>query len=169
MKKLQYLIIHCSATPEGKPFDHNDIIRFHTSPKPNGRGWDRPGYSDIILLDGTIVNIREYNSDGWVQANEVTYGASGYNAISRHICYIGGVAADGKTPKDTRTIGQKNALDGVIRKMMLEHPEVKIIGHNEVAKKACPSFNVQNYLLTLQAMPLAVAEAKISMSKQIWV
>ena len=38
-----------------------------------------------------------------------------YNSISRHIVYVGGVAADGKTPKDTRTPGQLKALEDYVK------------------------------------------------------
>ncbi len=38
---------------------------------------------------------------------EVTNGAKWYNSVSRHIVYAGGVAKDGKTPKDTRTAARK--------------------------------------------------------------
>jgi len=78
MNPLKYYFIHCSATKEGQWFDHNDIILWHTLPiSRGGRGWDRPGYRYIVLLDGSLVQLREYYDDGFVSPQEVTYGAAG--------------------------------------------------------------------------------------------
>ena len=58
----------------------------------------------------------------------------------------GGVAKDGKTPKDTRTGCQKKALEKDVKDFHRRFPEVRIVGHNELAAKACPSFDVQKCL-----------------------
>ena len=70
----------------------------------------------------------------------------GYNSVSRHIVYAGGVEKDGKTPKDTRTGCQKKALEKYVKDFHRKFPDVRIIGHNELAAKACPSFDVQEWL-----------------------
>lgn len=75
----------------------------------------------------------------------MTNGAKGYNTVSRHIVYVGGVDHRGK-PKDTRTEAQKEALKKYVLDFHKRFPEVKIIGHNEVAAKACPSFDVPTWL-----------------------
>lgn len=145
-KKLQYLIIHCTATPEGLEVTSADIRKWHTSAPPVGRGWKQVGYTDMIHLDGKVERLVENNEDGIVDSWEITNGATGYNSISRHIVYVGGVAKDGKTPKDTRTEAQKRALQIYVKNFHERFPDVKIIGHNEVAAKACPSFDVQAWL-----------------------
>ena len=124
MAKLKYLVIHCTATPEGREVSSADIRKWHTSPvSQGGRGWKQVGYT-------------------W----EVTNGAKGYNSVSRHIVYAGGVAKDGKTPKDTRTGCQKKALEKYVKDFHRRFPDVRIVGHNELAAKACPSFDVQKWL-----------------------
>jgi hypothetical protein len=51
-KKLTYLVIHCTATPEGRDVTKEDIIRWHTAPKSKGgRGWSIVGYSRMINLN----------------------------------------------------------------------------------------------------------------------
>lgn len=148
-KELKYLVIHCTATPEGREVTGADIRRMHLSPvSKGGRGWKQVGYTDLIRLDGTVERLVGNNEDAWVDPWEITNGAKGYNAVSRHVVYAGG--CDKKmNPKDTRTAGQRAALERYVRDFHAKHPKVRIIGHNEVAAKACPSFDVQKWLRTI--------------------
>lgn len=108
MAKLKYLVIHCTATPEGREVSSADIRKWHTSPvNQGGRGWKQVGYTDLFHLQGGVERLVNNNEDAQVDPWEVTNGAKGYNSVSRHIVYAGGVAKDGKTPKDTRTGCQK--------------------------------------------------------------
>ena len=150
MGKLKYLVIHCTATPEGREVTKDDIIRWHTSPKhKGGRGWRRPGYSDIIYLDGSLVNILPFNQDDEVDSWEISNGARGINGISRHVVYAGGLTKDTKKAKDTRTKEQLYTLNTYVRYMLLRYPHIQILGHNQVASKACPSFDVPVWLKSL--------------------
>ncbi|NPE14008.1 MULTISPECIES: N-acetylmuramoyl-L-alanine amidase [Xylanibacter] len=146
-QELKYLVLHCTATPEGRDVSAAEIRRWHTSPvSAGGRGWKQVGYTDLVHLNGSVERLVANNEDAWVDPWEITNGAKGYNSISRHIVYAGGVAADGKTPKDTRTAAQKAALEKYVKDFHTAHPKVKIIGHNQVAAKACPSFDVSAWL-----------------------
>jgi len=149
-KPLSYLIIHCTATPEGREVSADEIRRWHTSPKPKGRGWKQVGYSDIIHLDGTVENLVPYNDDDIVDSWEITNGASGINSISRHVVYAGGVSADDvKKAKDTRTWLQELAMITYVKETIARHPNIKVAGHNQFAQKACPSFNVPVWLMAI--------------------
>ena len=144
--KLKYLIIHCTATPEGRDVSADDIRRWHTDPvSKGGRGWRQVGYTDLFRLDGKVERLVRNNEDNEVDPWEITNGATGYNSVSRHIVYAGGVDQNGR-PKDTRTPAQRNALEEYVTRFHDQHPGVRIIGHNEVAAKACPSFDVQEWL-----------------------
>lgn len=150
MAKLQYLVLHCTATPEGREVTAADIRRWHTSPvSKGGRGWKQVGYTDMIHLDGTVERLVDNNEDANVDPWEITNGAKGYNSVSRHVVYAGGCARDGKTPKDTRTPGQLKAMEAYVKDFHKRFPGVRIIGHNEVAAKACPSFDVQKWLKSI--------------------
>lgn len=150
MAKLKYLVIHCTATPEGREVSSNDIRRWHTDPvSKGGRGWKQVGYTDLIHLDGTVERLVGNNEDANVDSWEITNGAKGYNSVSRHIVYAGGCAKDGKTPKDTRTEAQRKAMAEYVRDFHHRFPDVKIIGHRELAARACPSFDVQAWLKSM--------------------
>lgn len=145
--RLKYLVIHCTATPEGRDVTSDEIRRWHTGPvSEGGRGWKQVGYTDLIHLDGTVERLVENNEDSNVDPWEITNGAKGYNTVSRHIVYAGGLGSDGKTPKDTRTREQLEAMAGYVLRFHESFPDVRIIGHNEIAAKACPSFDVQEWL-----------------------
>lgn len=130
MRDIDKIIVHCSATPEGRHTTVEEIRQWHLQ-----RGWKDVGYHYVIYLDGTIHKGRP----------EEVVGAhcSGYNKNSIGVCYIGGVAKDGKTPKDTRTEGQKRALREILNRLKRDYPKATLHGHNEFANKACPSFNVK--------------------------
>ncbi len=147
MAKLKYLVLHCTATPEGREVSSDDIRAWHTTPvSKGGRGWSQVGYTDLIHLNGEVERLADNNEDANVDPWEITNGAKGYNSISRHVVYVGGVVADGKTTKDTRTKAQKAAMEAYVKEFHKRHPNVRIIGHREVAAKDCPSFDVQVWL-----------------------
>lgn len=150
MAQLKYLVLHCTATPEGREVTSADIRRWHLSPvAQGGRGWKQVGYTDLIHLDGKVERLVDNNEDANVDPWEITNGAKGYNSVSRHVVYAGGCAKDGKTPKDTRTPAQLAAMAAYVKDFHDRFPDVRIIGHNEVAAKACPSFDVQKWLKSI--------------------
>ena len=146
MGKLQRLVIHCTATPEGREVTSDEIRRWHTSAPPAGRGWKQVGYTDMIHLDGGVERLVDNNEDAQVDPWEITNGAKGYNTTARHIVYVGGLDTDGKTPKDTRTPRQLEAMETYVKDFHRRFPGVKIVGHNQLAAKACPSFDVTKWL-----------------------
>lgn len=150
-KTLSHLIIHCTATPAGRAVTAQNIRDWHTLPlSKGGRGWTRVGYSDLIGIDGQIINLVEYNENEIVENNEITNGVAGINGISRHIVYVGGLDSENFTPKDTRTPAQKLALEFLVRRTLIFHPDIVISGHNQWANKACPCFNVPEWLKSLK-------------------
>ncbi|XAW31866.1 endolysin [Porphyromonas phage phage007a_Bg4] len=126
------------------------IRRWHTSPvSRGGRGWKQVGYTDLIRLDGRVVRLVDNNEDARVDPWERTNGAKGHNSVSRHIVYVGGLTPDGKAAKDTRTPEQRKALEKYVKDFHAKHPDVRIIGHNEIVAKACPCFDVQAWLCSI--------------------
>jgi len=146
MAKLQYFVIHCTATPEGRAVSSADIRRWHTAPSPVGHGWKQVGYTDMIHLDGRIERLVRNNDDENVDPWEITNGVEGKNLVCRHIVYVGGMDKSGKTAQDTRTSAQLAAMEKFVKEFHKRFPRVKIVGHNAFASKACPSFDVAEWL-----------------------
>lgn len=134
MRKINKIILHCSATKEGQKFTVKDIDAWHKQ-----RGFKGVGYHYVILLDGTVEPGRP--------ESEVGAHTLGQNANSIGICYIGGLDANAK-PKDTRTDAQIEALIKLVKELKAKYPGATVHGHNEFANKACPSFNVKDELKT---------------------
>lgn len=130
MRKIKEIIVHCSATAEGKDFCAKDIDLWHKA-----QGWDCIGYHYVVKLDGTVESGRPIEKVG--------AHCKGHNAYSIGVCYIGGVAADGKTPKDTRTPQQKAALQLLVDNLKRVYPGSKVYGHCDFASKACPCFDAK--------------------------
>ena len=128
MRKINEIIVHCAATREGRDFTVEDITRWHKA-----RGFATIGYHYVIYRDGSIHEGRPLEQIG---AHCV-----GHNKHSIGICYIGGCASDGKTPKDTRTPEQKEALLALLRRLKAQFPNATIHGHRDFAAKACPSYD----------------------------
>ena len=98
MRKINKIIVHCSATPEGRDVKTETIRDWHV----NGNHWKDIGYHYVVELEGSVQKDRD--------EREVGSHLSGQNANSIGVCYVGGVAKDGKTPKDTRNEAQKQSL-----------------------------------------------------------
>ena len=128
MRKINEIIVHCAATPEGKNFKAADIDRWHRE-----RKMKCIGYHYVVDLDGTVEPGRP--------ESEIGAHCLGHNQYSIGVCYVGGLAANGKTPKDTRTATQKEALLVLLKKLRAKYPKASIHGHRDFAAKACPSFD----------------------------
>ena len=121
---VKEIIIHCSASPNGREDTAEDIHQWHKE-----RNFDGIGYHYVIEVKGKLVAGRpEY----WQGAH-----ASGHNKYSIGICLIG---------TDKFNVEQMSILQNLIRKLLIKYPEAKVKGHNEISKKSCPGFDVQEWL-----------------------
>lgn len=139
MRTITLIIIHCSATPEGKDYTVQDIDRWHKA-----RGWKGIGYHYVIYRDGSIHKGRPEEQVGAHCQN--------HNKHSIGICYIGGTreVRDPITPCDTRTEAQKRSLRALLTKLKRSYPRALIMGHNVFANKACPCFDAAKEYADLQ-------------------
>jgi hypothetical protein len=146
-KPVDTIFVHCSATrPDWmaeKTLDEKikEITKWH-----RGRGFGDIGYHWIIDRNGQIAKGRP----------EETTGAhvAGYNTGSIGICLIGG---HGSSENDPFSKNYSTEQEAALRKLIEEikgRTKIKAIrGHNEVAAKACPGFNVARWLANKAPQP----------------
>lgn len=128
MRTINEIILHCTATPEGRPVTVAEIDAWHRA-----RGWSGTGYHRIIGING----------ERWAGRPIDVVGAhcEGHNSGTLGVVYAGGLASDARTPKDTRNAAQRSALLVELTELRDRFNIRKISGHNEYAAKACPSFD----------------------------
>ena len=130
-RTITEIIVHCTATPEGQATTTEQIKHYHMT-----HGWTDIAYNYVIELDGSIHNGRDVNKVGGHTTN--------HNAHSIGVVYVGGLAKDGKTAKDTRTEAQKASLLKLLKQLKALYPKAVIYGHRNFANKACPCFDAKN-------------------------
>ena len=135
MREITKIIIHCTATRPGQDDTVDIITRWHKQ-----RGFRTIGYHYFIDYDGHIHESRPLSQAG--------AHVRGHNATSIGIAFAGGLDAHCK-PADTRTPEQTHALLHLLRQLHQQFPNATIHGHYEFAAKACPCFNVQEWLKTV--------------------
>lgn len=129
MRKINEIIIHCTATPEGRAVSVADVDRWHRQ-----RGFFGIGYHYLVLLDGTVCEGRPL----W----QVGAHCLEHNTHSIGICYVGGLDRR-MQPKDTRTPLQRIALRRLIGSLLQQFPGARVFGHRDFAAKACPCFDAK--------------------------
>lgn len=137
MRKINRIIVHCSATPADMDIGAPEIREWHV----NGNGWDDIGYHYVIRRDGII--------DGGRPLEIMGAHAGGHNEDSIGICLVGGVDADDRrTAEFNYTREQMRALERVIETMMQRYGSaLDVLGHRDLpgVSKACPCFDVRRW------------------------
>lgn len=133
MRDINKIILHCSATKEGKDFDVNDIREWHIQ-----QNFVDVGYHYVIKIDGTIQDGRNIRTIG-AHCKGQNYGSIG-------ICYIGGLDSNANG-KDTRTKEQKESLYELIDELLIAYDLTidDVYCHYQFAKKLCPCFKIEDF------------------------
>ena len=143
---MKYLTIHCAATPEGRDVKAAQINKWDKAK------FGQTSYHWVVELNGNKVRGLADNVRG------AHVGKNNTGNIG--ICYVGGVAKDAKTVKDTRTDAQKKALRELVAEYKAKYPGIKVMGHRDWSPdknkdgkitpdewmKGCPSFDVATQL-----------------------
>ena len=152
MREIKAIVIHCSASPNGRWTTAPDIDRWHDE-----RGFERMeswrekfnpdykaiGYHFVICTNGAIATGRHQD--------EIGAHAVGYNKHTLGVCLIG---------TDKFTAEQWQALDELVARLRTRYPAAKIIGHRDLSPdldgdgtvephewlKTCPGFDVAAWL-----------------------
>ena len=130
MRKINLIVLHCSATKDTQTYTPEQLERDHKA-----RGFIQAGYHFYIRRNGEIVSMRP--------VEQIPAHAKGFNRNSIAICYEGGLDVTGK-PKDTRTIKQKESIRILLLLLLTHYLGARICGHRDLgAHKACPCFNAE--------------------------
>ena len=119
MRTITLIIIHCSATPEGKSLSAEACRLDHIL----HRGFRDIGYHFYITRDGEIHR--------GCPLEKVGAHCRNHNSHSIGICYEGGLDAD-CCPKDTRTLEQRGSLLALLRELRRQFPKALIVGHHDL-------------------------------------
>jgi N-acetylmuramoyl-L-alanine amidase len=130
MRKINKIIIHCTATPKGREVNVATIRKWHVE----DNGWQDIGYHFIISLDGEVEEGRPIEKTG-----AHTYGE---NWDSIGIAYVGGMNRENTKAEDTRTESQKESLIDLIC-MLKDSYGGTVYGHRDFSNKECPSFDAK--------------------------
>ncbi|GAE83273.1 N-acetylmuramoyl-L-alanine amidase [Bacteroides reticulotermitis] len=143
MRKLNLIVVHCSATREDCTLSPEALDLMHRR-----RGFTGTGYHYYIRKDGTVHLTRPVERIG--------AHVKGFNANSIGVCYEGGLDCRGR-PADTRTSAQKASLLLLIHQLQQRFPGCRVCGHRDLSPdlngngeiepeewiKACPCFDVE--------------------------
>lgn len=146
MRKINLIVIHCSATREDRTFTEEELEVCHRR-----RGFNGTGYHFYIRKNGDIKAARPI---GRIGAH-----ARGFNANSLGICYEGGLDSNGRA-KDTRTEAQKQSLRALVNRLLEDYPGSRVCGHRDLSPdlngngeiepeewiKECPCFEVAGWM-----------------------
>lgn len=142
MRRIDMIVIHCTATRADAPLSPAALERMHRS-----KGFRCCGYHYYVRTNGTVFPMRPLEQAG--------AHAKGFNASSVGVAYEGGLDACGR-PADTRTEAQKRALRQTVEELSARFPGARIAGHRDLSPdadgsgavepdewtKMCPCFDV---------------------------
>ena len=127
MRKINFIVVHCTATPAGQDMTVMELEQWHKS-----HGLGAMGYHFVIGLDG-------YLQFG-LPIDKIGKHVKGLNRCSIGVSYVGGRDVMGK-PADTRTEAQKETIKRLIDYLKAEFPESRVVAHSDIGGKDCPCFD----------------------------
>lgn len=139
MRKIKYIVIHCSAGPDGVAKTREQLVKEHQA-----RGFRTIGYHYIIEPSGAIIIGRGEDEDG--------AHVQGYNSNSIGICMLG-------TLKFTQS--QWDSLATLVKALRNKYKGASVRGHRDFSPdankdgilqsrewiKLCPNFDVTEWLI----------------------
>ncbi len=134
MRKINLIVIHCSATRADQDIGKTEIDVWHKA-----RGFAKIGYHYVIRRDSTLEKGRD--------EEEVGAHAEGYNAKSLGVCLVGGIDAKGR-PENNFTAQQFDRLKTLLVDLTCRYPAAQVLDHRDLpwVAKACPCFDVREWL-----------------------
>lgn len=146
MRSISLLVIHCTASPNGRWTTVADIDAWHRARgfrrEPAARLQFNPdlmavGYHHVIYINGAIATGRSHD--------EVGAHAQGHNANSLGICMAGTDRFSAAQWQSLREL--INALTQPQGNRPARYPGARIVGHRDLpdVHKTCPGFDVSTW------------------------
>ena len=120
MRNIEIAVVHCSATKINVNFSYKDLKHLHVGIN----NWSDIGYHYYYPRDGCEYVCRPIEHAG--------AHVKGYNDCSVGLCYEGGLDTNGK-PCDTRTDGQKQAMNKRISLLRKTYGKIPVVGHRDLS------------------------------------
>lgn len=141
MRRIKYIAVHCTASPQSQTIESLKQEFRH-------KGWVNPGYHYVVSPDGKITQL--------LDEDKISNGVKGFNSVSVNVAYIGGIDTKDK-PIDNRTEEQKQSLRSLLKMLHKKYPAAVIQGHRDFSPdlnrdgritsneyiKACPCFDAK--------------------------
>lgn len=158
-KVPKYLVIHITENyPKDLYYDYFEKWFLHE------KGWGKFGYHKVLNPSGSIVELTPINNDKVLTWSEIAYHTAGYNRISLSIAIVGGLSYGHSRSHctNTMTFMQKVQLVNTIKYYRSIWPDLKILGHRDLASKdsnkngkidphewvkSCPCFDIREWLV----------------------
>lgn len=153
MNRINYITVHCSATPNDSSVTKEKITEWHLD-----RGWNDIGYHFVIESDGVVRQGRSIRMQG--------AHVHGHNENNIGICIVGGVDSEGKSVMNFTEYQLENLRTLILGLLWVyDVPEENILGHRDWSPdldddgvierhewlKDCPCFDVQHWWKTNEA------------------
>lgn len=130
LSRINQIIVHHSASIGQRA---EDYARYHVL----SRGWAGIGYHFVIEVNGDII--------GCNPLTNISYGVSGHNTRSIHICLSGDFTKQEPSPQ------QLKSLDLLIKHLRSDLPQaLPVGGHKDYGQTSCPGPALYKYLHKFQ-------------------
>lgn len=153
MRPIDLIVIHCTASLNGKPVPMASIRKEHQA-----RGFSDIGYHYVIQPNGSVMVGR---SEEVIGAHAAIKGHA-YNKTSIGICLVGGLFPDGTAKADSGrfSLAQWENLRIAVLDLLERYPGSRVVGHRDLSPdldgdgqvephewiKLCPTFDVSAWM-----------------------
>lgn len=147
MRNINLIVIHCTASPNGKPLSVAAIRTEHIK-----RGFSDIGYHYVIDVDGSVHVGRKEDVVG--------AHAKGFNSRSIGVSMVGGLGGTDKQNPGVFSPEQWQSLHTLVQDLLNRFPGSDVVGHRDLSPdldgdgeiepnewiKLCPTFDVARWI-----------------------
>lgn len=139
-RRVTLIVLHCTNTEVFKTSVSKIKLFWRYV-----NGWKKPGYHFIIEESGELCHLQDIRLPA--------HGAKGFDSISIHIAYLGGLLNG--VPTDTRTFYQTRVMQNMISQLLERFPKAIVLGYCDLpgVKANCPCFDARAWWESVKHYP----------------